>query len=567
MKKFLLLLLLISCYIFGSSQKNERRIYVLDGTGSMKGYGGAPNIWSEVKTKLLTNISDINEDKSDIILIVFSSGIDYTIFGKGKILNFIKDFTPNGGYTNIVAGWDKAVSLINPSQYNFITLLTDGKQNVNTPETLESKFMSWGKISVNSNAFACIVRLTKDAEDQKIANVINSSKNIKYIDGIRFPSFIQIQNSDVEFNLKGGYDKKTIQLFLNLVNEGDLPNDSNIQLELINTSAIRLNNPSATLKKGKGSIDIEFLKLQTSMDKELDTFQLNLSSTNSDVVLVNNVITGFIMDIAEPELTVSLNTDFGKINQYNKFLFWKGLNEKAEQEITLDWNEDAILKESTAELIIKFGKDSDPKYTLFSDDKLVSGDKISVNSSLKSFKLSVQLDEKSESGKYDGVVYIKGSNSLNSNLDNQVPVKIKYSKGWNPVTTIFFWILIVILCFLILWFLFFKRLVYPVFPAITITVSDPYYKSFRLRNARKIIFSSRKNEQSTFSKIFKGKIIYDINEAWSSAWVIVPKSKKSIKPQVNNNYNVEPFAVQLERFQQYKLKNNSSNQIIELNIN
>lgn len=102
-KVFILLLFLVPAVLFAQQDANnvdkpQRKVYLWDVTLSMKGAGGCPNIWNDVKESLIKNIKSITDPRTEIVLLPFQHRIidkksDYaTAEGKQNLIQYVKDF-------------------------------------------------------------------------------------------------------------------------------------------------------------------------------------------------------------------------------------------------------------------------------------------------------------------------------------------------------------------------------------------------------------------------------------------------------------------------------------------
>jgi hypothetical protein len=103
-KVFILLLFLVPTVLYSQQDANnyvekpQRKVYLWDVTLSMKGAGGCPNIWQDVKENLIKDIKSITDPKTEIVLLPFQHRIiekksDYaTAEGKQNLIQYVRDF-------------------------------------------------------------------------------------------------------------------------------------------------------------------------------------------------------------------------------------------------------------------------------------------------------------------------------------------------------------------------------------------------------------------------------------------------------------------------------------------
>ena len=77
---------------------------------------------------------------------------------------------------------------------------------------------------------------------------------------------------------------------------------------------------------------------------------------------------------------------------------------------------------------------------------------------------------------------------------------------------------------------------------------------FCIKNARRLVFTNKIVKQSLTSKIFKGKIIYEVNPFWDNNIVFTPKDKRNIRIKLSVNYTITPFTNTMNRGKSYEIK-------------
>ena len=119
-------------------------------------------------------------------------------------------------------------------------------------------------------------------------------------------------------------------------------------------------------------------------------------------------------------------------------------------------------------------------------------------------------------------------------LDTSILWQTDYELGWNPLQTFFMWLVIFIIVFLTLWFLFFRRVIFPTFcfDNMQVIYMEGENKNGRedcsLYGARKIICSVSAKPQSRLNKIFCGRIEYLTNAFWKTPAIMKPNGSDGI---------------------------------------
>lgn len=177
-----LLLLCATDQAYSQNLLSEKRIYLLDVTGSMEGKddAGATNIFAEVKEKLANAVQNIEAENGEVVVIPFTSKTHKPIRGtyneKDSIAGMIKNVRVMRGETNISAAWERGVQELDSTKVNYLFLLTDGIHNYGTTkEHLLSQLREWKGQSENKYFFGFYVMLTPNAHDNDIAKVVDDT--------------------------------------------------------------------------------------------------------------------------------------------------------------------------------------------------------------------------------------------------------------------------------------------------------------------------------------------------------------------------------------------------------
>ena len=111
---------------------------------------------------------------------------------------------------------------------------------------------------------------------------------------------------------------------------------------------------------------------------------------------------------------------------------------------------------------------------------------------------------------------------------------------------------------LLVWMFVLKPIVFPTFRVGKVQLSDPvpYNSLKRVRGYRKMILTSKKQSQNFFDTAFAGKILYEVNQLWTSDVVIEPKDRKSVRLRVPKDFMAD--ARVLKTNQEYTIQNMTS---------
>lgn len=214
----------------------EKRIYLLDVTGSMEGRGNvpSPNIFSEVKSKLAKTIFETKDVNTEIVIIPFSDQCFEPIIGtineKDSIILAINNLETKRGDTNIAGAWNKCVSEIDSTKTNYLFILTDGLHNSGpSKEILYDNLKKWGKTSFGHYYFAYYVMLTSNARDEEIRQIADTTNQMWKIESMDVnASFISTALS-IRRNINA---KKTVRIDFTSNNENVFSQDIPLNITL-----------------------------------------------------------------------------------------------------------------------------------------------------------------------------------------------------------------------------------------------------------------------------------------------------------------------------------------------
>ncbi|MDE6022044.1 MAG: VWA domain-containing protein, partial [Muribaculaceae bacterium] len=120
-----------------SSPRQRNTIYVLDCTGSMCGYNGAPNIWQPTKQFLKSELKKEAKENPNarVVILPFQDKVHHPIhvdlknIAWQRLENVLDSYVQKLTGTNICDSWLEAEKYIDQSCDNYIVLMTDGQDN------------------------------------------------------------------------------------------------------------------------------------------------------------------------------------------------------------------------------------------------------------------------------------------------------------------------------------------------------------------------------------------------------------------------------------------------------
>jgi len=300
-----------------------------------------------------------------------------------------------------------------------------------------------------------------------------------------------------------------------------------------------------------------------------------ITLSGNNVQFVNPLVTPVIN---KPERVLSSNEfveeqpNWGKASHYGKFLFW-GASEpgKITHTFTPRFSPEAIRANAVARFKV-VDTDGHNDFAVTVNGKSTNVIELRAADNNKPVEITITFNDGAKSGKRHFA--FKAQNC--SNLDRiqearpanafEFPFTVKYSLNWNPLKTILMWIGIALAGALLLWFLLLKHMLYSHFKGGALRISEPYFSQQRISGARRVVLTNKAQKQGALNRLFTGKIIYEINPAWTSPVVLEATSKGKVKMQSNKDYTIDPYASTLNKQTEYELTNNQTNQKFKLTI-
>lgn len=250
------------------------------------------------------------------------------------------------------------------------------------------------------------------------------------------------------------------------------------------------------------------------------------------------------------------STKFGTVTYYPKFLWVDAKTVPAEKVFEFDFSQDAKNDKGCFAEFLFVDNDDKPIDTnemqVYADGKPLSKNKLRVNSSVCSQKVSFVFNPEAKGGKHQG--YLRLINYKLDRLDSETlkpgqrlnvfQWTLDYDKQMNPLAKVLMWILIVFCSVLLIWFVVLKPLKYPRFGKFT--KSMLLEKDGKLvgqmnvvfKGARRVVFSDRKIKQSFWNRLFTGEVRTYVNPLFVGKLTFIPKKKNAIC--FGEGYNINP---------------------------
>jgi len=331
MKNILFIIIFLSLAAVAVAQpKSQRRIYLWDVTLSMKGYGGTPDIYSDVVKFLEKQIEGITDENTEIVVLPFQErilarwAVRADAAGKEGIIREIKNYQ-NGNITNtdiVNPVRDVMANIIKPDKNNLLILLTDGEQSekLGGKAELTRLIEQWGSYAGENFAYCLYVALVPGIVPEDIEKEIEKAECIDVIepDGVKNFELIDLQPAElvVKVNIK---EDKTAKIPLNYNKSVALP--ENIKIKITAQDSILNIDQTVMVQEGKIAFDMKYKSDYQTLKKQLSEntrlpLQIELinkkeieNATGKIVTLTNNNIELELINRPEKTLKITVRKE------------------------------------------------------------------------------------------------------------------------------------------------------------------------------------------------------------------------------------------------------------------
>ena len=232
MKRAFLFVLALTCFYWSHAQtgnvKDVRQIYLWDVTLSMQGKApGCPDIWDKVKEAIITDIQQISDDRTEIVVIPFQhKALDEwrqpaTSIGKAALIAKIKDFKIplfnfGGKMTTMTCIYEPLQyvvdNVLSSDKVDVLKLMTDGVPDEHKVE-YENLLSRWCQIAEEKDAFGFYIMLTSQAvAGQTVLKKINPCRfdaiDVTDLGGTNVSLQMLTPQHVLAFNIREDYGKK-----------------------------------------------------------------------------------------------------------------------------------------------------------------------------------------------------------------------------------------------------------------------------------------------------------------------------------------------------------------------
>lgn len=269
---------------------------------------------------------------------------------------------------------------------------------------------------------------------------------------------------------------------------------------------------------------------------------------------------------------------WGKSKYYKDFLWKKWKPDTLKQTLVFEFNEDAVRHmEKPLQLALYKKSDSgkmvrvkDNEMRVFVDGKAADNNVISVipkaGEDETAVDVGIVFDPTADNKvhhwffKPTDAAGLERINDLNpeefeDNASSLMDIQVEKAKVANPLATGTAILGFILLAALALWLAVLQYTFFPRFAVRSLLLTDPapYMAKKTIRRARQVILTSKQQKQGFLNQLFTGKIIYEINDIWTSDIVIIPRDRKSVKIALSKGYLIDARRLMLN--QEYTILN------------
>lgn len=281
-RKFVLIVIgtIFSLSIFAQSPEKEKRIYLLDLTGSMEGRGTGVtyDILSTVKNNLSSTLDGIEDQNTEVVIIPFTNipheAIHSFVSEKDVLHKFVEKIKVLPGDTNIADAWEEGLKNLDSTKVNYMFLLTDGLHNTGpSKDVLFERLNNWQNLSSGHYYYAFYVMLTPNAKEMEICSIVDSTTNMWLIESMDINASLIKTSINTRKNI---YNNPKTSISFSTNNSRVQLEDLNLNLSLQDNDCYEIQNVQKSLMGD--SYSFEIIEKRPKLEEPLDTtFNLKIS--------------------------------------------------------------------------------------------------------------------------------------------------------------------------------------------------------------------------------------------------------------------------------------------------
>lgn len=267
-------------------------------------------------------------------------------------------------------------------------------------------------------------------------------------------------------------------------------------------------------------------------------------------------------------------TRWGKENYYDKFLWKKHVPDTLYRTIEFDFNQDAkdfmdkplrlgLFKKTNSGKMLPV---TESEMEVFVDGQKCPQNIIDIQPGTDQLKVGIVFKPEAENKVHHwffravddgGLERINDMDPNTYQADNAslMDIEVDKNKVMNPLAMGTALTTLLLLAALLVWLFVMKAIFFPTFRVGKIQLSDPipYNTLKRMRGYRKMILTNKQPKQGFFDRVFAGKILYEVNDLWTSEVVIEPKDRNSVRLRCPKDFMAD--ARVLKKNQEYTIQN------------
>lgn len=545
--KLLLSFIAILSVFTAYAELERNNIFLFDITGSMRNNG----TWIPALNALDATIGTQSQDQNAEFTIIPFGTHSYQSFNfkSGEYpnlkTNIRKEFVRAmrlAQFTNISSVLKDGIRNVNPAKMNRIYLLTDGEPSGgDTSQAVADIINQWCGNHKNTRLF--YVALNRNAVNPIIREAIercNDAFIVTCTDNV-IPQIEDLNTNDINASIDNLGQLAKIKFSSNGSHHVSVECDDpifNVEAK-DGIIADRLLILKISPKGGESPEQLHSILSERVNDGETYEFSITVNIDDRNFRIANPEVTVHMADPILSNLSIFNGNkdaiDGGKAVWYDSFLFSKSAEQKP---VIFDLA--PIFTNNTAETSATFrvmpgtsGKNGCS--LLFNGKKISFGENFTINAD-KPAVLSLVFDTGAQQGNHDIRLSLAGTSGLNNinNIPaeeyNDITLCAEYEIIENPAEK-YLWGIIILIFVALLGVALWNNFLADRIKINTITLTGPgsFYLSKKIKGARKVILTTKHQQQSLLSRFFYGKTIYIHAEHFSPQIVITPGTKRRIR--------------------------------------
>lgn len=210
-------LIIATIPLYANNYKPEKRIYLMDLSGSMTGLGSVrtDNVLDKMKADLKGTINWVPTN-SDFVFIPFTEDISPYIKGtseeKPVLIGHISDIDIMPGNTDIASAWERGLAELDSTKVNYLFLLSDGYHNRGIPKQKLYSILREGlNIYKNYDAEAYFVLLSPQYRTTEVAKIFDSTYKMQVVESMNIIRQDMVSGESTDASIQNSVSENTDQ--------------------------------------------------------------------------------------------------------------------------------------------------------------------------------------------------------------------------------------------------------------------------------------------------------------------------------------------------------------------